>query len=345
MYYDREYWNDVEKVIECIPDYQRLFGHSFFITGASGMICSSIIEILLKLNKDHDAGIEIYAGSRNKESFEKRFGAFSHVLHFVEYDALSDKEMNITADYIIHGASNAHPEAFAKEPVETMLANVNGLNSILNNVKKGGKTKRVLYISSSEVYGKKDNKRPYVEDDYGYVDILNPRAAYPSSKRASETLCLAYQKEYGVDTVIVRPGHIYGPSITQKDSRASAVFSRMAKKGEPIVMKSKGLQLRSYMYTLDCASAILAVLFNGKSGQAYNISNPDSLITLREMAVEIAKAGNVEIVYENPSDNEVSSYNLMENSALNSDKLTSLGWRGCFGIKEGATKTLHYLEL
>lgn len=116
------------------------------------------------------------------------------------------------------------------------------------------------------------------------MDILNQRASYPSAKRASETLCIAYGIEYGVDTVIVRPGHIYGPSITESDSRASAQFTRNVVAGKDIVMKSAGTQVRSYCYTLDCASAVLTVLLNGQTGNAYNISNKNSICTISDIA-------------------------------------------------------------
>ena len=88
-----------------------------------------------------------------------------------------------------------------------MLANLYGLDSLLKVAVKN-KGCRLLYISSSEIYGKKDENTPYNETDYGYVDILNPRACYPSAKRAAETLCVSYGVQYGVDFVIARPGHI-----------------------------------------------------------------------------------------------------------------------------------------
>lgn len=201
---------------------------------------------------------------------------------------------------------------------------------------------RLLYISSSEVYGRKDENRPYLESDYGYVDILNPRACYPSSKRVAETMCAAYHEEYGVDFVVVRPGHIYGPSITDTDSRASAQFTRKAVAGEDIVMKSAGNQLRSYTYTLDCASAILTVLLKGKCGEAYNISNSQSVVTIRELAECIAETAGVNVVFEQATDQEQKSYNMMDNSSLDSSKLESLGWHGFFDMKKGIEATLEY---
>lgn len=341
VHYCNEYWQDIKFVAQHIPRFNKLYGSSILITGATGMICSAVAEVLFFLNKEISANIQIILAGRDKDRMKKRFFCFKEGKDytFCKYDATSDTLLDTKADYVIHGASNADPEKFAKEPVETMLANIIGLNTLLKSATNTN-AKRLLYISSSEIYGNKEEKRPYKEDDYGFVDILNPRASYPSSKRAAETLCSAYSSEYGLDTVIVRPGHIYGPTITDYDSRASAQFTRKAKLGEDIIMKSAGSQLRSYCYTLDCASAILTVLINGKKGEAYNISNPYSIVTIREMAEALAKAGKVDIVFENPSDIEQKNYNLMDNSSLNSDKLLSLGWNPLFSMADGANHTI-----
>lgn len=343
--YCEDYWQDVRLVSEQIPNLDRLYGKSILITGATGMICSAVAEILLYLNKEQNAKIHIILAGRNKERLQKRFYCFDEGKDytFFHYDATSSEPISIKTDFIIHGASNADPGKFAKEPVETMLANIVGLHALLKSASEN-QTKRLLYISSSEVYGQKEEKRPYKEDDYGFVDILNPRASYPSSKRAAETLCCAYSAEYGLDVVIVRPGHIYGPTITDSDSRASAQFTRQAKAGENIVMKSAGSQLRSYCYTLDCASAIITTLVNGKRCEAYNISNPRSIVTIREMTEALAKEGNIDIVFENPSNIEQKSYNLMDNSSLDSSKIESLKWKACFNMEQGAKKTINYYK-
>ena len=341
--YCDEYWQDVKLVSEQIPNLKHLFGSSVLISGATGMICSSVTEILLYLNKMQDAHIQIILAGRSRERIKERFYCFEdgNDYIFIPYDATSSNPIDIKSDFIIHGASNADPGKFAIEPVETMLANIIGLNALLKSA-IDNKAKRLLYISSSEVYGRKNERRPYRESDYGFVDILNPRASYPSSKRAAETLCSAYSAEYGLDTVIVRPGHIYGPTITESDSRASAQFTRKAKAGENIIMKSAGIQLRSYCYTLDCASAILTVLINGKCGDAYNISNSKSIVTIREMAEALAQVGGLKIIFENPSVLEQKSYNMMDNSSLDSKKLEMIGWSAISNMKDGALKTLKY---
>ena len=343
--YSLSYWADVQQVISTISDIDKLFGKRILITGATGMICSTVVELLFWLNKESRANIQIVLAGRDRKRMQQRFYIFKEGVDysFLEYDATNEFVSESVYDYIIHGASPADPASFAKQPVETMFANLMGLKSLLD-IAKEDKSTRLLYISSSEVYGKKEESRPYLESDYGYVDILNPRSCYPSSKRAAETMCAAYHEEYGVDFVVVRPGHIYGPSITETDSRASAQFTRKAKAGENIVLKSAGTQLRSYTYTLDCASAILIVLLKGKCGEAYNISNPQSVVSIRELAECMAKTAGVGVVYENATDEELKSYNLMNNSSLDSTQLEDLGWRGCFGLKRGVIACIDTLK-
>ena len=343
--YSESYWAEVKEIIRIIPDVHRLSGRSVLITGATGMICSAVAELLFWLNKESKANVHIILAGRDRKRMQQRFYSYKAGVDysFLEYDATNDFVLEGVYDYIIHGASPADPASFAKYPVETMFANLIGIKTLLDITKDNHGT-RLLYISSSEVYGKKENSSPYLESDYGYVDILNPRACYPSSKRAAETMCAAYHEEYGVDFVVVRPGHIYGPSMTDSDSRASAQFTRKVVAGEDIVMKSAGTQLRSYTYTLDCASAILTVLLKGKCGEAYNISNPQSIVSIRELAESMAKIAGVSVVYENATDQELKSYNLMDNSALDSNKLIVLGWKGMYDFKRGIEATLKYFK-
>ena len=117
-----------------------------------------------------------------------------------------------------------------------------------------------------------------------------------------------------------------------------------AAKGENIVMKSLGEQLRSYCHVLDCASAILAVLIKGENRNAYNISAKQAIVTIREMAEAFAAAGGVEIVFDVPTDAEKKSYNVMPCSALNAEKLEALGWKAAFDMKAGAEQTVRELK-
>ena len=341
----KQYKEDIKKVIDNIPSIEKLKGKRILITGATGLICSAVADILFELNQS-GFGIEIVLAGRNADNLKKRFEDYNEGVDysFLLYDATANNnEDDLEIDYVVHGASNADPAKIISEPVETILANVQGLNSLMSMLDKS-KVERLLYISSSEVYGINETMEPYKEDQLGYIDILNVRASYPNSKRVTETMCVSYSEEYDIDTVIVRPGHIYGPTIKFSDSRASALFSIKAANGEDIVMKSEGSQLRSYCHSLDCASAIIAVLLNGDRGQAYNISSSKAVITIKEMAEAFAEVGDVRIIFDLPTDSESKSYNMMSCSALNSEKLEALGWKAEFDIKTGAAHTVEMLK-
>lgn len=345
MKYTEQYWCDLEKVQKVVPNLEVFYKKRILITGASGMIGSAIVDFLLQLNRIKKYEVEIFVAGRNKTRVKERFGSFFQdtYFHFLQYDATEKIEFTEEFDYIIHAASNANPLVYAKFPVETMISNFDGMLHLLEYAQKHD-VSRVLYVSSSEVYGNKKSLGAYKETDYGYVDLLNPRACYPLAKRATETLCSAYRNEYGIDFVIVRPGHIYGPTMTENDTRASSQFARDIIEEKDIVMKSSGLQQRSYCYVLDCVSAILTVLIQGKAGEAYNISNPNSVCTIREIAEAFAEEGKRKVIFENATEAEKKRYNLMENSVLDAKKILDLGWKGIFTIEEGVARTIDGLK-
>lgn len=343
MRYCDRYFDDIERVTEVIAGLSSLKGSTVYVTGASGLIGSAVSDILLYLNQKYEYDMKLFLAGRKREKITERFSVYEEGIDYKyrEFDALGTDPVEETCDFYIHCASNAAPAQFAESPAETLLMNIYGVKKILEAARRSGGS--VLFVSSSEVYGINEKGEPFTEEDYGYVDILNPRACYPAGKRAAETLCSAYFAEYGVRSVIVRPGHIYGPQCIPSDNRAASEFARNAAARRDIVMKSKGTQLRSYCYSMDCASAILAAMINGESGNAYNISNRNSIVTISDLAEECARAGEVELIYEEASEQEKKSFNLMPTSALNAQKLEDLGWKALFDLEEGIEHTVYLL--
>ncbi len=347
MIYDSRQWiGDVDATVKSIKCIDELANKSVLITGAAGLVCSAVVDIMIRYNETHQKKIQIILAGRWLEEMAARFGTYmqKEYISFVIYDASkSDNSIPLHSDYIIHGASNASPDMIVKEPVETMLSNFSGLKYLFDYA-KDCKTKRVLYISSSEVYGRKEFDKPYEETNYGYIDLLNVRNSYSIGKRAAETLCVSYSDEYGIESVIVRPGHIYGPTASPYDTRVASAWSYSAAKGNDIVMKSDGSQIRSYCYCLDCASAILTVLLRGKNKEAYNISNSDSVITIRELGEIISDVSGVTFTREEASFDDKKAFNPMSNSSLSNKKLESLGWKGLFDAKSGVKHTVEILK-
>ena len=308
-------------------------GRSVLITGASGLIGSALVDLLMSLNRKFDAQIKIYAVSRNRDYAETRFQTYwgDSNFHYICHDVTEPFSLDIPLDYIIHGASNASPQHYALDPVGTMKANLWGVSNLLDLARE--KEARLLYISSGEVYGEGDG-RDFTENYSGYMDCLNPRSCYPSSKRASETLCISYKEQYKVDVVIARPCHIYGPD-TSRDDRAFAQFLRCAKQGEDIVLKSEGKQVRSYCHVDDCASALLYILLKGENGEAYNIANRESVLSIRELAGMIAQIAGVKVIRDIPSTQESKGYSKVQRAILDPSKLEKLGWTPTISLCDG----------
>lgn len=274
---------------------------NILVTGASGLIGSCLVERLRATGR-----YNVYAGTREW------------------CDVTKPIQGDTQYHYIIHAASNAAPKAFAETPVDVMKSNLLGVINLMEYGVAHG-MERFVFVSTGEVYGEGDG-REFTEDYQGYVDINSPRSCYPSSKRAAETLCAAYAKQYGVDYVIARPCHVYGPGFTKNDNRVYAQFIRNVLNGEDIVMKSTGSQMRSWCYVEDCVNALILILEKGVSGEAYNIADNTSNISIKQLAEMIADIGGRRVVIDLPSDAERSGYNTVTKSVFSTDKLRQLGW-------------------
>ena len=336
------YRTDMAEIAEHIVNAEQLIDKHVLVTGANGLIASYLVDSLLYLNEVRNYNINIYVMARTRAKVEKRFAEHVQDEHFhilLQDVTLPLEDVDCKFDYVVHAACSAHPLAYSQTPVEIIKSNLIGTENILHYMKKHGGGK-FLFVSSSEVYGENKEKEVLHEEDYGYININNPRSCYTESKRASETLCVCYSHEYGIDTCCVRPGSIFGPSITEDNSRADAQFLRKALEQENIVMKSTGAQLRSYEYVSDAVSGILTVLINGKNMNSYNISSPISSATIRQFAECIAEAAGIQVVFDIPDATEKAGYSVISKCVLASDKLEALGWKPSVTLQEGVRRML-----
>ena len=327
------YQQDLAKAAKQLPS--SLTGN-VLITGATGLIGGCLTDILLQYSD-----CEVYALGRNRKRAEQRFLQYwdNPRFHFLEHDICTPLHCTTDFHYIIHAASNASPNFFQDKPVEVMRANMEGLSNLVDYGIQHH-MQRMVYVSSGEIYGEGDGS-VFTEESSGYINILSPRACYPSSKRAAETLCASYNQEYRTQIVIARPCHTYGPYFTESDNRVYAQFIRNVLHHENIVMKSQGTQYRSWIYVVDCATAILSILFNGKSGEAYNVANAESNITIRELAEKIAAIAGQQVVM-NISDN--GNTTPITKAVFSTKKLEALGWQPLFSIDEGLRHTVETMR-
>lgn len=344
FYKSETYQKDLKVALGDVPCLEQLKNRTILVTGASGLIGSYIVDMLLAYNRLENANITIYALARSAQRLGKRFDeAKTDKLFYVEQDVCNEIALEADVDYIIHAASNAHPAAFSSDPVGTILCNVHGTENLLKFGSRHG-TKKFLFVSTGEVYGQCDENTDEFREDYsGYVDPLQARSCYPTGKRAAETLCVTYTEQYGLDTVIARPCHCYGPNVTATDNRATVQFIDKAIRGEDIVIKSTGKQLRSYCYIADCCAAILTILLLGKSGEAYNVANSDARVTVGEFAAIVASQSGRALIYAHPEKVTDTTRQPLIRQVLSAEKVERLGWKGRYSVEEGVARTLKIL--
>ena len=323
--------------------FPELKNKTILITGINGMIASAIIDTLNYLNKYENYNIKIIGIVRNKQRILSRFKDYDN-LEIIEHDIINPLLIHENIDYIINAASNSHPSVFASDPVGTLLTNFIGTKNLLDCAKYND-SRRLLYISSGEIYGEGSKNITSFKEDYrGFIDSTNPRSCYPIGKLSAESLCVSYSDEYGVDTVIARPCHIYGPTAKNDDSRALSQFIFNGLNHTDIIMKSRGEQVRSYCYVLDCVTGILRILISGVSSNAYNIANNKSIISIKETADIIAKLSNTEVKIVLANKNEKKGFNPVTRSVLDGKKLKSIGWVPRYDFSKGIETTLNIMK-
>lgn len=299
-------------------------GKTVVITGATGLIGSELVEQFTA------AGAEVISAVRNTARARGRC---------VKYDAAAALNFDFRADIVVHAACSAHPMAYSTDPAGVMRANITGTMNLLDYAAQHGS--RLIFLSSGEVYGNDPvSESGFTEEETGRIDTMNPRACYPESKRAAETMVAAWAKQYGCDALVARLCHVYGPAITPANSRADAQFLRNALAGEDIVMKSAGSQVRSFMYVKDAARAIMLLCERGVPGEAYNVANRTSVASIREYAATLASLAGVSLKFENPGDVEAAGYSRVSRAVLDPAKLEKMGFRAEYDLEKGLKETL-----
>ena len=329
------YLQDIRSLFEAGLDLSALQGCRILVTGATGLIGGCLTDVLMTSpHRDY----LVYVLGRNEARARQRFSRYWEEpdFHFIKHDISQPLTTDMSFDYIIHAASNASPNFFKEKPVEVIRSNIMGVEYLMDYGLAHG-MKRMLFVSSGEIYGEGDG-RPFTETDSGYVDCATPRACYPSSKRAAETLCVAYAAEYGADVVIARPCHTYGPYFTESDNRVYAQFIRNLLDGKDIVLKSRGEQHRSWLYVVDAACALLTILLKGAKGEAYNVADAQSDISIRQLAELLAAAENRKVVFD--IDEANGNTTPITCATFSTEKLARLGWRPQTAIAEGLAHTL-----
>ena len=328
---DKILQEDLEYLAET-QDFSAFFNSSVLITGATGLIGSQLVKLFLCLNRIKSANIKIFAFIRDAKKAQQIFNVLYEKIYFIIGDIKTIQQIDDSIDYIIHGASETSSKIFVDKPVETIDTAYIGTRNMLE-LAVTKKVKGFVYLSSMEVFGITDSSEKK-ESDYGYIDILNPRSSYSESKRMCECLCACFTKEYNVPVKIARLVQVVGAGIDYCDTRAPAQFARSVIENKDVILRTEGKTRRPCIYTRDALTGVCTVLLKGNDGEAYNVANTDTTITIKEtveMIVNKIAENNIKTIYK--IDNN-SGYAPDFNLDLNIEKINSLGWKPEIGLEE-----------
>lgn len=239
-------------------------------------------------------------------------------------------------------ASNTHPLAYSKYPIETILINVKGIENALNLADRCHAT--VLYTSTNEVYGNARSEESFTEDYNGILNLSNSRSCYNESKRTSEALCQSYIAERNTSVKIARLCRIFGPTMLENDTKASSQFLRNALENKDIFLKSEGRQYFSYTYVADVVRGLLTVLLQGEIGVPYNVSSEKTNVHLRDFARFCAEAIGKKVIFDLPSETEKKGYSIATKAILENGRIKKIGFEPVYEMSDAVSRTIEILK-
>src|SRR3954467_2414388 len=260
------------------------------VTGGAGFLGSHLCDELLRRGHRVICVDNLETGSlTNIEHI--RVPEFVHL----NLDIIEPYTVDEPLDFVYHLASPASPIDYLRLPLHTLKVGSYGTHHTLGLAKH--KRARFLIASTSEVYGD-PQVHPQPESYWGHVNPIGPRGGYDEAKRYAEALTMAYHRQQGVDTAIVRIFNTYGSRMRPHDGRAIPTFLRQALQDRPITVFGTGEQTRSFCYVADEIRGLIALAESGVH-QPVNIGNPDefTLLELAKAVIEVT-GSNSEIVHE-----------------------------------------------
>jgi dTDP-glucose 4,6-dehydratase len=303
------------------------------VTGGSGFLGSHLCDHLLTKGYRVVCVDNLETGNLNNIAHIKDGDNF----RFVQADITSHYEVDEPLDFVYHMASPASPIDYARLPLHTLKVGAYGTHNTLGLAK--AKRARFLLASTSEVYGDPE-VHPQKETYWGNVNPIGPRGVYDEAKRYAEAMTMAYLRQQGVDTAIVRIFNTYGPRMRPRDGRAIPTFLRQALSEKPVTVFGDGSQTRSFCYVDDLVRGLILLMESGVH-EPVNIGNPIEM-TLLEMAKTVIELtdSRSEIVFEAlpVDDPKVRQPDISRAKDL-------LGWEPEVDLREGLRKTIdHAME-
>jgi len=325
--------NDIKEIIDDISKFSKNF---VLLVGGKGFLGTYFLKTISAINKNLDNPVRVLVidnliTAKNKEEITEPN------VEFIQFDISKMPKIEGEIDYIIHAASIASPIVYRKFPIKTIDVNYQGTRNILELAKEK-KSKSVLFLSSSEIYGD-PQIIPTPESYWGHVSSVGPRACYDESKRLAETICINYWQQYGVAVKIVRPFNVYGPYLNLDDGRVIPDFMKNAIQKSQIIIHSDGKPTRSFCYVTDAMRAFFRVLFLAPAGSIFNVGNDEevSVLTLAENIRELIDK-SIEIKLEKSEDPNYTQDNPTRRCPDLTKVKKEVDYSPSVGLKEGLNR-------
>jgi UDP-glucuronate decarboxylase len=302
------------------------------LTGAAGFLGSHISKKLIDNNHEVIGLDDLSTGSiKNIEQL------LNHPKYsFIEHDVRIPYQAKV--DAILNFACPASPVNYQKDPVRTIETNFLGMINLLHLANETGA--RIIQASTSEIYGD-PTQSPQKESYWGNVNPIGIRSCYDEGKRAAETLCFDYRRQYNLDTRVIRIFNTYGPNMAIGDGRVVSNFIVQALRNEPLNIYGDGKQTRSFCYVSDLAEGIYKLLqLSNNPDSPINLGNPNefTILELAKVVIEITKSKS-EIV-NNPLPLDDPKQRCPDISLAKS----TLNWEPIIELREGIEKTATYFK-
>lgn len=302
------------------------------LTGAAGFLGSHISKKLIDNNHEVIGLDDLSTGSiKNIEPL------MNHPKYsFIEHDVRIPYQAKV--DAILNFACPASPVNYQKDPVRTIETNFLGM---INMLHLANETKaRIIQASTSEIYGD-PTQSPQKESYWGNVNPIGIRSCYDEGKRAAETLCFDYRRQYNLDTRVIRIFNTYGPNMAIGDGRVVSNFIVQALRNEPINIYGDGKQTRSFCYVSDLVEGIYKLLQLDKNPETpINLGNPNEFTILELAKVVIEVTNSKSEIVNNPLPLDDPKQRCPDISLAKS----TLNWEPTIELREGIEKTAAYFK-